>query len=56
VTAVAGAGAVSLDGRDHVGVAVGSVFTTPGWAPGTTGFDVDAVKGAARIAVTTWTS
>ena len=53
VTAAAGAGAISLDGQDHVGVAGGSVFTTPGWAPGTTGFDIDAAKGAARIAVTT---
>jgi hypothetical protein len=56
VTAAAGAGAISLDGRDHTSVARGSVFTTPGWAPGTTGFDVDAAKGAARIAVTTWAS
>jgi hypothetical protein len=56
VTAAAGAGAVSLDGQDHASVARGSVFTTPGWAPGTTGFDVDATKGAARIAVTTWAS
>jgi hypothetical protein len=56
VTATAGAGEISLDGQDHTAVADGSVFTTPDWVPGTTGFDIDAVKGAARIAVTTWAS
>lgn len=56
VTAVAGAGDISLDGRNHAAVADGSVFTTPGWIPGTTGFDIDATSGAARIAVTTWAS
>jgi len=54
VTAAAGAGEVSLGGRDHTRVAIGSVFTTPGWAPGMTGFDIDATAGAARVAVTTW--
>jgi hypothetical protein len=56
VTAAAGAGEISLGGRDHTRVADGSVFTTPGWTPGTTGFDIDATAGAARVAVTTWTS
>ncbi len=56
VTAAAGAGQVSLAGREHAHVADGSVFTTPGWAPGATGFDIDATAGAARISVTTWTS
>jgi hypothetical protein len=28
------------------------VFTTPGWADGATGFDVDAAAGAAKVAVT----
>jgi hypothetical protein len=56
VTAAKGAGEISLDGRDHTAVADGSVFMTPGWAPGTTGFDIDATAGAARIAVTTWAS
>ena len=52
VTAAGGAGEVSLEGQDHVGVAGGSVFTTPGWAPGAAGFDIDATAGAARVAVT----
>jgi hypothetical protein len=52
VTAVGGAGEVALEGQDHVGVAGGSVFTTPGWAPGVPGFDIDATAGAARVAVT----
>ena len=52
VTAANGAGEVSLEGQDHSGVADGSVFTTPGWAPGATGLDIDALAGAGRIAVT----
>jgi hypothetical protein len=55
VTAAGGAGEISLAGQDHVGVAGGSVFTTPDWAPGTAGFDIDATAGAARVAVTTRT-
>jgi hypothetical protein len=54
LTAAGGAGEITLDGTDHVGVAGGSVFTTPGWAPGAAGFDIDATAGAARVAVTTW--
>jgi len=54
VNAHAGAGEISLGGRDHAAVPDGSVFTTPGWTPGATGFDIDAAAGAARIAVTTW--
>jgi hypothetical protein len=53
VTAAAGAGTVSLDGQEHVGVKAGSVFTTFGWAPGAAGYDLDATAGAARITVTT---
>jgi hypothetical protein len=56
LTAAAGAGEISLGGRDHTRVADGSVFTTPGWTPGAAGFDIDATAGAARVAVTTWTS
>jgi hypothetical protein len=52
VTAAGGAGEVSLEGQDHVGVAGGSVFTTPGWAPDAPGYDIDATAGAARVAVT----
>jgi hypothetical protein len=53
VNAAAGAGEISLDGHDHVGVSAGSVFTTPAWAPGVAGYDVEATAGAARITVTT---
>jgi hypothetical protein len=52
VTAGGGAGEVSLEGQGHVGVAGGSVFTTPGWAAGAAGFDVDATAGAAQVTVT----
>jgi hypothetical protein len=52
VTAAGGAGEVSLEGQNHLGVAGGSVFTTAGWAPGAAGFDIDATAGASRIAVT----
>jgi hypothetical protein len=52
VTAAGGAGEISLDGQDHVGVGGGSVFTTPGWAPDVARFDIDATAGAARVAVT----
>jgi hypothetical protein len=52
VTAVGGAGEISLAGKDHVGVAGGSVFTTPGWKPDAAGFDIDATAGAARVALT----
>lgn len=52
VTAVGGAGEVSVEGQEHVGVAGGSVFTTPGWAAGAAGFDVHATAGAAQVTVT----
>jgi hypothetical protein len=52
VTAGGGAGDVSLLGQDHTGVAGGSAFTTPGWTPGVTGYDIDATSGASHIAVT----
>lgn len=52
VTAGGGAGEVSLEGMTRTGVAGGSVFTTPGWAAGAAGFDVDATAGAARVSVT----
>jgi hypothetical protein len=51
VTAGGGAGEVSVEGQDHTGVAGGSVFTAQGWAPGISGFDIDATSGASRIAV-----
>jgi hypothetical protein len=56
VIAAAGAGEISLEGQDHVGVAGGSVFATPGWAPGVAGYDIDATAGAARVVLTARTS
>jgi len=56
VTAVGGAGEITLEGQDHVGVAGGSVFTTPGWSLNGPGFDIDATAGAALVAVTARTS
>jgi hypothetical protein len=52
VTAGGGAGEVSMEGQQHTGVAGGSVFTTAGWAPGVTGFDIDATAGVSTITVT----
>jgi hypothetical protein len=45
-------GKVSLEGQTQVGVAGGSVFSTPGWTPGAAGFTIDATAGASRITVT----
>jgi hypothetical protein len=53
VTAAAGAGEISLDGKKHTAVRDGSVFKTPTWAPGAAGFDIEAIAGAARVTVTT---
>jgi hypothetical protein len=52
VTADGGASEVSLAGQQHTGVAGGPVFTTAGWAPGVTGFDIDATAGVSTITVT----
>ena len=52
VTAGGGASEVSLEGQEHTGVAGGSVFATAGWAPGVTGFDIDATAGVSQITVT----
>jgi hypothetical protein len=52
VTAGGGASEVSLEGQEHTGVAGGSVFSTTGWAPGVTGFDIDATAGVSQITVT----
>jgi hypothetical protein len=52
VTAGGGASEVALEGQEHTGVAGGSVFTTTGWAPGVTGFDIDATAGVSQITVT----
>jgi hypothetical protein len=52
VTAGGGASEVSLEGQQHTGVEGGSVFTTAGWTPGVTGFDIDATAGVSQITVT----
>jgi hypothetical protein len=52
VTADGGASEVSLEGQQHTGVAGGSVFTTAGWGPGVTGFNIDATAGVSTITVT----
>jgi hypothetical protein len=52
LTAGGGASEVSLEGQQHTGVAGGSVFTTAGWTPGVTGFDIDATAGVSQITVT----
>jgi hypothetical protein len=52
VIAGGGAGQVSLEGQVHTGVAGGSVFATPGWAPGASGYDIDATAGASQVTVT----
>jgi hypothetical protein len=52
VTAGGGASVVSLEGQQHTGVEGGSVFATAGWAPGVTGFDIDATAGVSQITVT----
>jgi hypothetical protein len=52
VTAGGGASEVTLEGQEHTGVEGGSVFTTTGWAPGVTGFDINATAGVSQITVT----
>jgi hypothetical protein len=52
VTAGGGASEVSLEGQQHTGVQGGSVFATAGWAPGVSGFDIDATAGVSQMIVT----
>ena len=54
VTAAAGAGKISLEGSEHIGVRSGTVLTSSAWTSDKAGFDIDATAGAARITVTTW--
>jgi hypothetical protein len=56
VTAGAGAGEITLDGREHVGIAAGSVFATTAYTSNAAGFAIDATVGQAHITVTTWAS
>ena len=47
----AGAGAVTLDGTTHNGVAAGSVFASTGWQQATDRYDVDASGGVSALVV-----
>jgi hypothetical protein len=51
VTAGGGAARVTLDGQSRTGVAGGTVFTSPGWAGGTSRLDIDATAGFSRLVV-----
>jgi hypothetical protein len=52
VTAGGGAAQVTVDGQSRTGVAGGTVITSPGWSPGTSGLDFDATAGFSRLVVT----
>ncbi|MEU4240391.1 hypothetical protein [Actinoplanes sp. NPDC026619] len=47
-----GAGAITLDGATHRGIAPGQSFTANGWDAAGIGFDVQAVAGLAALTVT----
>jgi hypothetical protein len=51
VTAASGAGAVTVDGQVHQGVAGGQSFTANGWQDGRPGVDVRAQAGAGSVQV-----
>ena len=51
VTAASGAGAVTVDGQVHQGVAGGQSFTANGWQAGGPGVDVRAQAGAGVVQV-----
>jgi hypothetical protein len=51
VTAVSGAGSVTVDGQVHQGVAGGQSFTANGWRDGGPGVDVRAQAGAGAMQV-----
>jgi len=56
VTVGGGASSVSVDGQDLTGVAGGTVLTPPGWATAGSRFDIDAMSGFSRLAVSRWPS
>ena len=51
VTVGGGASFVSLDGQHLTGIAGGTVVTSPGWAAATSRYDIDAISGFSRLAV-----
>ncbi len=56
VTVGGGASFVSVDGQNLTGVAGGTVLTPPGWAAATSRFDIDAISGFSRLAVSRWSA
>jgi hypothetical protein len=46
-----GAAHVSLDGVTHTGVAVGSVFSSPGWSSAHDRYEIRARGGVSSLAV-----
>ena len=54
VTVGGGASSVSLDDQDLTGIAGGTVVTSPGWAGATSRYDIDAISGFSRLAVSRW--
>jgi hypothetical protein len=51
VAAGGGAGAVTIDGATHSGVAGGSVWTPDGWGSASSRYDVDAASGVSALTV-----
>jgi hypothetical protein len=51
VAAGGGAGAVTIDGATHSGVAGGSVWTPDGWGSASSRYDVDATAGVSALTV-----
>src|SRR5581483_11719800 len=51
VTVGGGASFLSLDGQHLTGIAGGTVVTSPGWAGATSRYDIDAISGFSRLAV-----
>jgi hypothetical protein len=54
VSAVGGAGELTLDSTTQTGVAGGTVITPPDWTTATDRFDVDAVAGVGSLTVARW--
>ena len=51
VTVGGGASFLSLDGQHLTGIAGGTVVTSPGWAAATSRYDIEAISGFSRLAV-----
>ena len=54
VTVGGGASYLTVDGQSLIGVAGGTVLTSPGWSTATSRFDVDAIAGVSRLTVSRW--